>query len=173
MLAVFTLYSISLWLHISAAVVGLGATFALAVGFPLALKLDAKYLPFVHHLSLDVNRKLASPALLVLIVTGFYQAIDADSLDQPWVGATILIAIILGGMQGAYFVPTDKKLAALAEKELAAGATTLSERLSAPGAARRRDRRARRLPDHRRRLPDGDEARRVTTPRCGRGSPER
>ena len=38
-LAVFNLYSISLWLHISAAIVGLGATFALAVGFPLALKL--------------------------------------------------------------------------------------------------------------------------------------
>jgi predicted integral membrane protein DUF2269 len=127
MLAVFTLYSISLWLHISAAIVGLGATFALAVGFPLALKLDAKYLPFVHHLSLNVNRKLASPALAVLIITGFYQAIDADSLDQPWVGGTILIAIILGGLQGSYFVPTDKKLAAMAEKELAAGATTLSD----------------------------------------------
>ena len=127
MLAVFTLYSISLWLHISAAVVGLGATFALAVGFPLALKLDAKYLPFVHHLSLNVNRKLASPALLVLIVTGIYQAVDADSMDQPWVGGTLLIAIILGGLQGSYFVPTDKKLAAMAEKELAAGATTLSE----------------------------------------------
>jgi hypothetical protein len=127
MLAVFTLYSISLWLHISAAIVGLGATFALAVGFPLALKLDARYLPFVHHLSLNVNRKLASPALAVLVITGFYQAIDADSLDQPWVGGTILIAIILGGLQGSYFVPTDKKLAAMAEKELAAGATTLSD----------------------------------------------
>jgi uncharacterized membrane protein len=128
MLAVFNLYSISLWLHISAAIVGLGATFALAVGFPLALKLDPKYLPFVHHLSLNVNRKLASPALLVLILTGIYQALDEDiSLDQPWVGATILIAIILGGLQGGYFVPTDKKLAALAEKELATGATTLSD----------------------------------------------
>ena len=36
---VFTLYNISLWLHISAAVVGLGATFALSIGFPLALKI--------------------------------------------------------------------------------------------------------------------------------------
>ena len=127
MLAVFNLYSISLWLHITAAVVGLGATFALAVGFPLALKLDARYLPFVHHLSLNVNRKLASPALLVLIVTGIYQGVDSDTMDQPWIGLTFLIALILGGMQGGYFVPTDKKLAAMAEKELAEGATTLSE----------------------------------------------
>jgi uncharacterized membrane protein len=127
MFAVFNLYSISLWLHISAAVVGLGATFALSVGFPLALKLDPRYLPFVHHLSLNINRKLASPALLVLVITGIYQAVDADSMDQPWVGATLLISIVLGGLQGSYFIPTDKKLAALAEKELAGGATTLSE----------------------------------------------
>jgi hypothetical protein len=126
-LASITLYSLSLWIHVSAAIVGLGATFALAVGFPLALKLDPRYLPFVHHLSLNVNRKLASPALLILVLTGIYQAIDGDlSMGDPWISGTFLIAIVLGGLQGAYFIPTDRKLAALAEKELAGGATTLS-----------------------------------------------
>jgi len=125
-LANFSLYNLSLWLHISSAVVGLGATFALAVGFPLALRLDPKYLPFVHHLSLEVTRKLATPALVLLIVTGVYQGVDAKVMDQPWLGITFVIAIVLGGLQGAYFSPTDKKLAAMAEKELAAGATTLS-----------------------------------------------
>lgn len=126
-LANFSLYNLSLWLHISSAVVGLGATFALAVGFPLALRLDAKYLPFVHHLSLEVTRKLASPALALLIITGVYQGVDAKVMDEPWIGITFVIAIVLGGLQGAYFVPTDRKLAALAEKELAGGATTLSQ----------------------------------------------
>jgi Predicted integral membrane protein (DUF2269) len=126
-LADFSLYNISLWLHISSAVVGLGATFALAVGFPLALKLDARYLPFVHHLSLNVNRRLASPALLLLIITGIYQGVKADVMGEAWLGITFAIAIVLGGLQGAYFVPTDKRLAAMAEKELADGATTLSE----------------------------------------------
>jgi len=126
-LATISLYTLSLWLHISAAVVGLGATFALAVGFPLALKLDARYLPFVHHLSLDINRKLASPALGLLIVTGIYQGVDSDRMDEPWIAATIVIVLALGALQGAYFTPTDKKLAAMAEKELADGATTLSD----------------------------------------------
>ena len=121
------MYDILKWLHISGAVVGLGATFALSIAFPLALRSDARNLPFVHRLSLDVNRKLASPALLVLIATGIWMAADRDLFAEPWVGGPILIAIILGGMQGAYFVPTDRKLAALAEKELADGATTLSE----------------------------------------------
>ena len=120
-------YDIVKWLHISGAVVGLGATFALAIAFPLALRTDPRNLPFVHRLSLDVNRKLASPALLLLIATGIYLAIDSDRMDEPWVGGTFLIALILGGMQGSYFIPTDKKLAKQAEEELAGGATKLSD----------------------------------------------
>ncbi len=77
---------------------------------------------------MEVTRKLASPALLILIITGVYQGVKIpDSMDKPWVGITFVIAIVLGGLQGAYFSPTDKKLAAMAEKELADGATTLSE----------------------------------------------
>jgi hypothetical protein len=125
-LADFSLYNLSLWLHITSAVVGLGATFALAVAFPLALRLEAKYLPFVHHLSLEVTRKLASPALALLIITGVYQGVKSHTMDEPWLGITFVIAIVLGGLQGAYFTPTDRKLSAMAEKELADGATTLS-----------------------------------------------
>ncbi len=123
----FTLYNISLWLHISAAVVGLGATFALSIGYPLALKLDARYMPFIHRMNMEVLRKLASPALLLIVVTGIYQALDSDTMDEAWVGGTFLIALILGGLQGSYFVPTDKKLAKMAEEELAGGATKLSD----------------------------------------------
>jgi hypothetical protein len=125
-LADISLYTISLWLHISSAVVGLGATFALSVAFPLALKLDARYMPFIHRMNMEVLRKLASPALLLIIITGVYQGVDADLMGEAWLGITFAIAIVLGGLQGAYFIPTDRKLAALAEKELADGATELS-----------------------------------------------
>jgi hypothetical protein len=155
---VFTLYNISLWLHISAAVVGLGATFALSIGYPLALKLDAHYMPFVHHLSMNINRKLASPALLILIATGIYQALDSDTMDEPWVGGTFLIALILGGLQGSYFIPTDRKLAKMAEGELAGGARP------GAGAEGRHDRRRQRLPDRARRLPDDGQARLLAGP---------
>jgi hypothetical protein len=126
-LADIGLYTLSLWLHITSAVVGLGATFALSVAFPLALKLDARYMPFIHRMNMDVIRKLASPALLLIIITGIYQGVDHDLMGEAWLGITFAITIVLGGLQGAYFVPTDRKLAAMAEKELADGATTLSE----------------------------------------------
>jgi uncharacterized membrane protein len=119
-LASVSAYTISIWIHVSAAIVGFGATFAGAVAFPLALR-HPRHLPFVHHLSLAINRRLATPALVVLLVTGFYQVGKGNwSMGSFWISATLAIAIILGGLIGAYFVPTDRRLADLAERELAA-----------------------------------------------------
>ena len=128
MFADISLYSISVWIHISAAVVGLGSTFALAVGFPLAQKLDARYMPFIHHLSAALNSRLAGPAMGLILITGIYQVADGPwSFGDPWISGTFVIVIALGALQGAYFTRTDRRLAAMAEKELAAGATTLSD----------------------------------------------
>jgi uncharacterized membrane protein len=128
--AAINLETISLFLHVSAAVIGLGATFALAVALPVALKLGEPHnYPYVHHLSRQVTRRLASPALLVILITGIFQVAhtDAFSMSDPWIGITFLILIVLGGLQGAYFQRTDRKLAAMAERELAAGSTKLSD----------------------------------------------
>jgi uncharacterized membrane protein len=122
MLATISGYTISVWIHVSAVVVGFGATFAEAVMFPVAMKLDKRHLPYVHRLQLFINQRLASPALLVIIVTGFYQVSDGNwSMGDFWISATLVIAIVLGGLLGAYFVPTDRRLAAQIEGELAGG----------------------------------------------------
>lgn len=120
MLASVTAYTVSIWIHVSAAVVGFGATFAGAVAFPLALR-RPHHLPFVHHLSLAINRRLATPALVVVLITGFYQVSKGNwSMGSFWISATLVIVVVLGGLVGAYFVPTDRKLAAMAEREIAA-----------------------------------------------------
>jgi uncharacterized membrane protein len=113
------LYDISVWVHVSAVVVGFGATFAEALAFPVAMKVGVRHLPYVHHLQLAINQRLAGPALGLIIVTGIYQTIDADwGFGSFWISATFLIAIVLGGMNGAYFIPTDRRLAAQAQREL-------------------------------------------------------
>jgi uncharacterized membrane protein len=122
MLATITGYTISLWIHISAAVVGFGSTFAEAVTFPVAMKLDKKHLPYVHRLQLFINQRFATPALVIVLITGIYQVSDGDwKFGSFWISATFLIVIILGGLLGGYFVPTDRKLAVQVEKELADG----------------------------------------------------
>ncbi|HZB75503.1 MAG TPA: DUF2269 family protein [Solirubrobacteraceae bacterium] len=120
LLAAITAYSVSVFIHVTAVVVGFGATFAEAVMFPVAQKLDPRHLPYVHRLQLAINRRLATPALLVVIVTGIYQVSEGDwSFGDPWISVTFLIVIVIGGLLGAYFVPSDRRLGAQVERDLA------------------------------------------------------
>jgi uncharacterized membrane protein len=41
------------------------------------------------------------------------------SFGSFWISGTFAIVIVLGAMTGAYFIPTDKKLAVMAERDLA------------------------------------------------------
>ena len=50
----------------------------------------------------------------MILITGIYQTIDADwEFGSFWISATFLIVIVLGGLLGAYFIPTDRRLGAL------------------------------------------------------------
>jgi uncharacterized membrane protein len=127
MLAVIDGYTVSLFLHISAVVVGFGATYALAISFPVAIGRDTRHLPFVHALAVAINRWLATPALVIILVTGLYQVSDGGfSMGDPWISASFAILIVLGGLIHGFFIPMDRRLGALATQELAAGAAELS-----------------------------------------------
>ena len=117
-----SLYELSVFVHVSAVVVGFGATFGEALLFPVAMKAGVRHLPFVHQVQLAINQRLASPALGLIILTGIYQTIDGDwGFGSFWISATFLIALILGGMNGAYFVPTDRRLGPLVQRDLDEG----------------------------------------------------
>ena len=126
-----TSYDFSVFLHVTAVMVGFGSTFALAIATPVALKLDPRHLPYVHELSIALNKYFASPALVIVLITGFYQVYDRDwKLGDFWLAATLAIVIALGAIMGAVFMPGAKKLKALADRDIAAagdGPVTLSE----------------------------------------------
>jgi uncharacterized membrane protein len=116
-----TSYELSVFVHVTAVVVGLGATFAESIAFPVAMKLDARHLPYVHRLQLAINQYLTTPALVIVLATGFYQVSDADfQLGDFWLSGTITIVIVLGGLIGAYFIPADRRLGAMVQREIAA-----------------------------------------------------
>ena len=116
-------YEIGLWLHITAVVVGFGATFAESLTFPVAIKLDKRHLPYVHALQLAINRYVTTPAIVVILLTGLYLVGDSDawSFGDAWVSATFAILIVLAGLLGAYFIPADRRLQAMVVRELEAG----------------------------------------------------
>jgi len=138
-LATVDAYNISLFLHISAVVIGFGATYAEAIMFPVALKVSNQHLPYVHRLGMAINQRLATPAMVVILITGIYQVAEDKGrgweFGDAWVSATFLILIVLGGLLGGYFVPTDRKLAEMAERDLASGSGEMSAEYQA-GAKR-------------------------------------
>lgn len=114
-----SLYEISVFVHVSAVVVGFGATFAEAIMFPVAMKAGVRHLPYVHQLQLAINQRFAGPALALIILTGIYQTIDGDwGFGSFWISATFLIALVLGGISGAYFIPTDRRLAPMVQRDI-------------------------------------------------------
>ena len=126
-----TSYNFSIFLHVAAVMVGFGSTFALAVTTPVALKLDPRHLPYVHQLELVLNRFFATPALVIVLATGFYQADKGNwNLGDFWLSGSIAIIVVIAAIMGAVFLPTSKKLKALAERDIAAaggGQVTVSD----------------------------------------------
>jgi hypothetical protein len=125
-------YDFSVFLHITAVVVGFGATFAEAITFPVAMSMDKRYLPYIHRLQRRINQWLATPALVVILATGFYQVSDRDwDMGDFWLSGTLAIVIILGALLGAYFIPEDRKLEAMATRDIAGapagGEVTMSQ----------------------------------------------
>jgi hypothetical protein len=126
-----TSYDLSAFLHITAAVVGFGATFAESITFPVAMQLDKRNLPYVHRLQRTINQWFATPALVVILATGFYQVADRDwDFGDFWLSGTMTIVLILGALLGAYFIPEDRRLEAMAARDISvsgSGEITMSE----------------------------------------------
>ena len=126
-----TSYEFSLFLHITAVMVGFGATFAESIMFPVALKMSPRNLPYVHRLQLAINQYFASPALLVVLATGIYQVSESDAweIGDGWISATLTIVIVISALLGGYFIPADRRLGPMVQREIDAagdGEITLS-----------------------------------------------
>jgi uncharacterized membrane protein len=116
-----TSYDFSVFLHVTAVVVGFGATFAESITFPVAMTMDKRHLPYVHRLQRAINQWFAGPAMLVILATGFYQVSDHDwDLGDTWLSWTLTIVIVIAAILGGYFIPEDRKLEAMAERDIAA-----------------------------------------------------
>lgn len=116
-----TSYNVSIFIHVTAVMVGFGSTFALSITTPLAFKLSPRHLPYVHQLEMNLNRFFASPALVLVLITGFYQVSKGNwDFGDFWVAGTFVIVLVLGAIMGMVFLPIAKKGKALIERDIAA-----------------------------------------------------
>jgi len=113
-------YELSLFIHITAVVVGFGSTFAESVMFPVAMKMGSRFLPYVHRLQLVLNQYFATPAILIVLATGIYQVEEGNwEWGDLWVSGTLAILLVVALINIAFFIPVDRKLLPMIEQAVA------------------------------------------------------
>lgn len=109
-----TFDSVLLWIHVSAVVVGFGSLFTYPVFVAALRRAGPAERALFHRVQGQIGRYVLSPALLVILLAGAYLATDRDLWSEVWVVVPFVIAVILGGLGGAYLGPREERLAELA-----------------------------------------------------------
>jgi uncharacterized membrane protein len=118
-------YNVVLFLHVTAAIVAFGVIFAYPLFVRVAHRSDPRNLPYFHRAQGYVGARLITSGATLVLLTGVIIAATSDAYDfsDPFVSAGLVIVIVILGMGGAFFSPTERKLAELAERDVqAAGA---------------------------------------------------
>lgn len=119
----FDFYTVVLFLHIAAAVIAFGGTFAYPIIDVVIRRTDVRALPVWHDAQNAIGMKLITPGAILVLITGIYIATDRwDEAGAFWFSAAGVIVIALLGLGHGFFAPTARKMAAQARTDLAAGA---------------------------------------------------
>ena len=106
-----------------------GVTFAYPVIVPAARRSDGRNLPSLHRTQVLVGRAVITPAATVVLLAGIY-LVAANPLfgfAEWWVSFGLTSIIVILGLTGAYFIPRERRLAELAERDVgAAGASDVA-----------------------------------------------
>jgi hypothetical protein len=116
-------WQVVLAIHIAAVVVGLGGTFAFPILDVIGARMDPRALPWYYRMREQLGKRLISPGLVVILGAGIYLASDLHQWSTAYVQVGLAAVIVIGGVGGAFFAPSERKLAELAERDIgAAGA---------------------------------------------------
>jgi hypothetical protein len=123
-------YQVILAVHIMAVVVTFGVIFAYPLIQLVGYRLDPRALPWYHQVQRLIGQRLISPGLLVVLLAGIYLASKLHQWSYFYVQWGLAIVVIIGALGGLFFSPNEKRMAELAERDLATaggGAVVWSE----------------------------------------------
>jgi uncharacterized membrane protein len=115
------LYDLLLTLHVLAVVVGLGPTFAYPFLQVAAERSAPRSIPYFARVMQRIDRIFVIPALLLIPATGILVVVEGGlSFGLPWVSAGFLVIAILLVLELAILLPCERRMADLAERDIAA-----------------------------------------------------
>jgi len=117
-IAEVTFYDVVKWLHVSAIVVGLGATFAYGIFLAVAGKSAPRSIPGIMAGIQATDRMLVVPGVLIILVTGLYLTIDRWEFSDFFVSWGIVAVLILIGLGILFYTPNEEKARVEAERDV-------------------------------------------------------
>ena len=119
----FDFYTLVLFLHVAAAVIAFGATFAFPIIDVTIRRVDLRALPVWNEAQNQIGMKLITPFATLILISGIYMALDRwDDFGGFWFSAAGVIVIVLLGLGHGFFAPNARKMRTQAEADLADGA---------------------------------------------------
>jgi hypothetical protein len=115
-------------IHILAVIVAFGVLFVYPLLAVIGVRLEPRSMPWFHRLQWAVHTRLQAPGLGVVVLAGIYLASDLHDWGDFFVAWGIAVSVVIGGVGGAYISPREKRLAALAEAEVATLASSGADR---------------------------------------------
>jgi hypothetical protein len=115
-----TFYTFVLALHVAAIVIAFGVTFAYPVMYAVGIGKEPRSMPGVHRIQDAVGKFVISPFLGLALLAGIYLASKLETWGDFYVQWGLGVVIVLGALGGAFFAPNERKLAELAERDVAA-----------------------------------------------------
>jgi uncharacterized membrane protein len=119
-----TFYNVIVFIHISAAIIAFGVTFAYPIVDAILHRPgNLQHLGWWHRVQGEMGQKLITLSASVLLVAGIYLgAAGPYDFGDTFVSIGIVIIVALLGMGGAFFAPRERKAAEIAERDIAAAA---------------------------------------------------
>lgn len=116
MLAV-TLYDSITALHVLAVVLAFGVTFAYPILFGYLGRTHPTTIAPLHEAQAHIGTRLIVPSMVIALATGLYLAADRDLFGEVWVQVPMTILLILFALGGAFFTPTERRMAVAARTD--------------------------------------------------------
>ena len=118
-----TFYTFALAIHIASIVIAFGVTFAYPVMYAVGIRAEPRSMPGLHRIQDAVGKRVISPFMGLALLAGIYLASKLHTWSDFYVQWGIAVIVIVGALGGAFFAPRERRLAELAERDVAAAGT--------------------------------------------------
>ena len=107
-------------MHIAAIVIAFGVTFAYPVMYAVGIRAEPRSMPGIHRIQDSVGKFVISPFLGARAAGRHLPGQQAAQWSDFYVQWGLAVIIVLGALGGAFFAPRERRLAELAERDIAA-----------------------------------------------------